>query len=148
MGNESEDVSKRREQMSEFWNSMQSLTDLWVHRTVPRLDLLKEVQGHLEHCNPDDVLTRLTTANSRIEDLEKRLPEVALWRAGGGLSEDSQKAFAENVLSLCREEDLPNLLQGLGHLVDSGVPQVANSAPELDVNFGRADARPKALMPA
>merc|ERR1712232_1029718 len=51
---EREGVAKGREQMEDFWNSMQSLTDLWLHRTVPRLDLFKEIQGHLEDRAPDD----------------------------------------------------------------------------------------------
>merc|ERR1711904_644513 len=79
---ESERVEQRRAEMVVFWNRMQSLTDLWVHRTVPRLDLMKEVQGHLEYCAPGDVIARLTTANTRIDEMEARLPEVALWREG------------------------------------------------------------------
>merc|ERR1711904_745201 len=67
---ESDRIVERKEEMVKFWNSMQQLTDIWVHRTVPRLDLLKEVQGHLEDAPPEDVLALMAGANTRLEDLE------------------------------------------------------------------------------
>merc|ERR1712194_683299 len=78
LAEESNRISERKEQMVTFWGNMQQLTDLWVHRTVPRLDLLKEVQGHLEDAAPPDVLALMNGANRRLEDLEKHLPELSL----------------------------------------------------------------------
>lgn len=116
-------IVERKEQMVHFWNSMQSLTDLWVHRTVPRLDLLKEVQGHLEDCPPEDVLALMAGANTRLEDLENHLPELSLWRHQDGslvpeLTEDSKKAFAERVERLCHEEKLPKILHGINKVIE------------------------------
>merc|ERR1711972_492356 len=54
---QSDSIRDRREQMVNFWNNMQQLTDLWVHRTVPRLDLLKEVQQYLEFADNKSCLS-------------------------------------------------------------------------------------------
>jgi len=110
---QSETIKTRREQMVNFWNDMQQLTDLWVHRTVPRLDLLKEVQGHLEFSSPDDHLPFMAKANNCLEDLEKNLPALLYWRGDGDLSEESKKAFSEWILKLCQEDNLPVMLQKL-----------------------------------
>eukprot|EP00929_Paragymnodinium_shiwhaense_P072489 TRINITY_DN36795_c0_g1_i2.p1 TRINITY_DN36795_c0_g1~~TRINITY_DN36795_c0_g1_i2.p1 ORF type:complete len:597 (-),score=163.92 TRINITY_DN36795_c0_g1_i2:108-1898(-) len=120
---QSDRVEKRREEMMEFWQDMQTLTDLWVHRTVPRLDLLKELQGHLDHCPQGDALAFLATTNARLENLEACLPALGRWRGGeGALSEESQKAFAETMLAICREDDFSTLLHQLGEVTEAGMP--------------------------
>lgn len=119
-------IVERKEQMVNFWNSMQQLTDLWVHRTVPRLDLLKEVQGHLEDAPPEDILALMAGANTRLEDLENHLPELSLWRhtdanSAPELTEDSKKAFAERVERLCHEDKLPKILQGITKVIEAQI---------------------------
>jgi len=118
---EKDRIGERKEQMVTFWNSMQQLTDLWVHRTVPRLDLLKEVQGHLEDAPPEDVLALMAGANTRLEDLERHLPELSLWRGDGELTEDSKKTFAERIERLCHEEKLPKILHGVNKVIEERI---------------------------
>lgn len=120
---ESERIAARREQMVAFWNNMQQLTDLWVHRTVPRLDLLKELQGLIEYAPIGDMLAYMAGVNSRLEDLEARLPELSLWRKDGELSEESKKMFAERILRLCQEENLQKILSGLSKVMEDGLPK-------------------------
>lgn len=121
---QSDSIRDRREQMVNFWNDMQQLTDLWVHRTVPRLDLLKEVQGHLEFSAPEDHLAFMAAANQRLEDLENNLPVLEFWRGDGDLSEESKKAFSEWILHLCQEDNLPMMLQKLSAGVENELPRL------------------------
>lgn len=134
---EKDRIGERKEQMVTFWNSMQQLTDLWVHRTVPRLDLLKEVQGHLEDAPPEDVLALMAGANTRLEDLENHLPELSLWRGDGELTEDSKKAFAERIERLCHEEKLPKILHGLNKVIEERILTVDGDNPAIQ---GRSTA--------
>merc|ERR1712050_427286 len=98
-------VAERREQMVTFWNELQQLTDLWVHRTVPRLELLKEVQGALEFAPPEDQLALMAATNDRLEKLEELLPELESWRSDGALSESEKKAFGERIVQVCANQD-------------------------------------------
>eukprot|EP00401_Gymnodinium_catenatum_P073141 CAMPEP_0117602590 /NCGR_PEP_ID=MMETSP0784-20121206/77663_1 /TAXON_ID=39447 /ORGANISM="" /LENGTH=589 /DNA_ID=CAMNT_0005405421 /DNA_START=15 /DNA_END=1784 /DNA_ORIENTATION=+ len=114
---ESDRVSQRHKQMEAFWNSMQQLTDIWVNRTLPRLCLFKEIQSSLECCPSEDQLSIMTTANSRIEELEAQLPCIEDWCSGPRkVSERSQKEFAEQIMDLCQEGDLPQMLKRVSRL--------------------------------
>jgi len=119
---QSRKVEKQREDMVEFWEGMQQLTDLWLHRTVPRLDLLKEVQSQLEDAPPKDSLAYMKGANQRLEDLESHLPELSAWRANGQLTLDSKKSFAESILRLCQEDNLPTMMSGLNYVITDRLP--------------------------
>ena len=41
--------------MHTFWVEIQTLSDLWLHRTVPCLDLYHELHGHLEDSAKGDI---------------------------------------------------------------------------------------------
>jgi len=132
---ESNRIVERRERMMKFWSDMQQLTDIWVHRTVPRLDLLKEVQSLLEFTEPEDLLPLMAGANTRLEALEKALPELSCWRNdGGGLSEDQKKAFANKVLKLCQEDSLPKIMTALNRIIEDGLPRPSISTGTLIPN--------------
>lgn len=121
---ESKNVQKHREEMVEHWNKFQQMTDVWVHRTVPRLELLKEVQGALEFAPPEDQLALMAATNDRLEKLEELLPELESWRSDGALSESEKKAFGERIVQVCSNQDnLKMMLQGLSRVIEDSVPQ-------------------------
>ncbi|CAK9079005.1 unnamed protein product [Durusdinium trenchii] len=68
LARQNEQVEKQREKMTEFWSNAQQLTELWLYRTVPRLDLYKEVHNQLEDCSKEDLLTHMAGANQQLED--------------------------------------------------------------------------------
>lgn len=124
---EADRLKQRREQMVQFWSDCQNLTDIWVHRTTPRLDLLKEIHSCLEDIKqPKDLMAALSNANTRIETLESRLPELALWRCDGQISEGSKKAFAQRIKRIydSADQDLPTILSGVSRLVEDGIPTI------------------------
>eukprot|EP00929_Paragymnodinium_shiwhaense_P090180 TRINITY_DN50368_c0_g1_i1.p1 TRINITY_DN50368_c0_g1~~TRINITY_DN50368_c0_g1_i1.p1 ORF type:complete len:661 (-),score=186.56 TRINITY_DN50368_c0_g1_i1:127-2109(-) len=147
---ESARVAKRREEMVAFWKDMQALTDLWLQRTLPRLELLKEVHGHLEATPSLEVAVHMAAANDSLEALEARLPALERCRqpseaasdglvaassgaasiAGGFHSAAIAEAFGEGLTSLCREEEeLPNLLRRLQDFVKA-CPAVAGKVDD------------------
>lgn len=140
---ESERVRNRREQMVTFWNGMQQLTDLWVHRTVPRLDLLKEVQQYLEFAPPQNCLSYMANANSRLEELERALPALEVWKnvaasdadgdVSSRLSEASKKSFSARITGLCREDSLEKLVIALHRVVQDDMPRLTDDvrAPQV-----------------
>merc|ERR1712003_228136 len=86
-------VGQQREKMKEFWNSAQNLTELWLYRTVPRLDLYKELHSQLEDESEEDLLTNITGANNALQDLEGKLGALEYWRNDGKLKTEDKKMF-------------------------------------------------------
>lgn len=138
LSRESERIADRRQQMHEYWGAMQNMTDLWLHRTIPRLELLKEVQGYLEDAPDQDVLPFMANANARLEDLEKYTGALTHWRNDGEMSEDLKKKFAERVTKICYEDNLPTMLHNMQDMVQEG---------DIQLEFARA-GDPKSIMPA
>eukprot|EP00418_Pyrodinium_bahamense_P090270 CAMPEP_0179030838 /NCGR_PEP_ID=MMETSP0796-20121207/10767_1 /TAXON_ID=73915 /ORGANISM="Pyrodinium bahamense, Strain pbaha01" /LENGTH=186 /DNA_ID=CAMNT_0020727023 /DNA_START=58 /DNA_END=618 /DNA_ORIENTATION=+ len=126
---ESNRIMERRERMMKFWGDMQNLTDLWLHRTVPRLDLLKEVQSNLDVTSPEDKLPLLAGINSRLEALEKALPELSYWRNDSEFSQAKKKLFAEKILNLCHEESLIKIIHSLNRVIEDGLPRPSMVIP-------------------
>merc|ERR1711920_70707 len=47
LAKQNEAVEGQSVRMREFWSNCQQLTELWLYRTVPRLDLYKEIHSQL-----------------------------------------------------------------------------------------------------
>merc|ERR1719223_1147979 len=82
--------------MNAFWGNVQTTTDLWLNRTVPRLDLVKEIHSHLE-------------------DLEKAVGALENWRPNGRepISDDAKKIFGAMVSGCSQEPSFNDLLKAL-----------------------------------
>merc|ERR1712154_568409 len=96
-------VEEQRERMRDFWNNAQQLTELWLYRTVPRLDLYKEVHSQLEDAEDKDVLVNISGVNQKLEDLDKHLGKLEDWRNDGVLKTDAKKHFGKAINQLCAE---------------------------------------------
>merc|ERR1712032_1760817 len=91
-------VENNRKRMREFWNKAQQLTELWLYRTVPRLDLCKELHSQLEDTQNDkELLTHMMAANKGLTDIEKRLGSLEDWKgdAQNGIKVEDKKAFGK-----------------------------------------------------
>lgn len=66
---ESSRVKERRQEMRHFWDQVQNVSEIWAHRTAPRLDLLKEVCDQLEDATAADLLPYLGNVNRQLGDL-------------------------------------------------------------------------------
>jgi len=110
---QNEHVEGQREKMREFWTSAQNLTELWLYRTVPRLDLLKEMHSQLEEASQEDLLMHISGANQCMEDLDRKLGAIKAWRNDGELRTEDKKAFGKAINNLCQEQDFVEILNKL-----------------------------------
>jgi len=117
---QNQQVEKQREKMREFWTNAQQLTELWLYRTVPRLDLYKEVHCLLEDAD-DDLLSKLSNVNQQLEDLESKLCALQAWRCDGALTIEDKKAFGKVVNELCHEQEIDGILLKLEDISTAGM---------------------------
>jgi len=104
------------------------LSELWLYRTVPRLDLYKEIHNHLENVEKGDrMLEDLAKANKGLEHLQKSIGAVGTWHGKSTLKKQDKKEFSENVRGLCRAIDLQGMVTGLEELPPVQIP----SSPSL-----------------
>eukprot|EP00440_Ansanella_granifera_P050831 gb/GFBE01055091.1/.p1 GENE.gb/GFBE01055091.1/~~gb/GFBE01055091.1/.p1 ORF type:complete len:536 (+),score=158.55 gb/GFBE01055091.1/:1-1608(+) len=110
LARQNQQVEQQREKMTEFWSNAQQLTELWLYRTVPRLDLYKEVHSQLEDAPKEDLLTNISGANQKLEDLDRQLGALEGWRKDGNVSSDDKKVFGKAINEICQEEELDKIL--------------------------------------
>lgn len=103
-------VGQQNEKMHHFWSTAQELTELWLYRTVPRLEVYKEIQGLMEDAAPEDLLSQLSSFNDHLESLEKCLGSLESWRNGGQVPVTAKKRFGQMMNLLCQEEDFGEMM--------------------------------------
>merc|ERR1712194_516941 len=139
-------LTSRQEQMVEFWNRMQQLTHIWVHRTTPRLELLNTLQTCLEDIMVKDATggggvlgleKALESVNKHLEKLEHSLPRIEMWAQDSLISEAGKKAFTQKIKSIYNVPhlDLPQILLGLEKVLEVG------SLTSTGNDHGRYDQR-------
>jgi len=116
-----EQIKGQREKMREFWNNAQQLTELWLYRTVPRLDLYKEVHSHLEDTPKEELIDLMRFANKQLLSVEANLGELGMWRNDGALSLENKKNFGATVNRLCQEQALPPILTKLDDVTSTNM---------------------------
>lgn len=125
-------VGEQREKMKQFWSSAQNLTELWLYRTVPRLDLYKELHSQLEDESEEDLLTNITGANNALEMLENNLGALEAWRNDGALKTEDKKLFGKTINELCQMGHMGDILI---HLTDDVIKgQVMYKLKNLPTN--------------
>jgi len=122
-------VQVQREKMNDFWSQAQHLTELWLYRTVPRLDLYKEVHSHLEDAPYEAINPWMEKANKELEDIEKHLGPLEDWRNEGNLGLEQKKAFGKTINQLCQEQEFDEIAKRLEALNGGGL-KCLQAAPE------------------
>jgi len=123
-----EHVGNQRSRMKAFWQDAQELTELWLYRTVPRLDLFKEIHSQLEDCDKDHMISNLNGANQYLEDLSTNIGALQDWKHGGEYSEESKKKFAGEVNRCCQEGEFDGLMEKLKAVTENGTKALKASA--------------------
>lgn len=119
LAKQNEQVEKQRERMREFWSNAQQLTELWLYRTVPRLDLYKELHSLLEDTE-EDLLMKISSANQQLEDLDSSLGALQAWRCDGALTIEAKKGFGKAINQLCQEQEFDGILVKLEEVTANG----------------------------
>jgi hypothetical protein len=122
---QNEAVEGQRERMKEFWSNCQQLTELWLYRTVPRLDLYKEIHSQLEDQPPEHLIGNIESANHQLENLEQNLGALETWRKDGDLKTDSKKQFGREINQLCQEQEFDNMLRTLQDITSNSMKALA-----------------------
>mmetsp|Transcript_80029 Transcript_80029/g.212019 ORF Transcript_80029/g.212019 Transcript_80029/m.212019 type:complete len:556 (-) Transcript_80029:170-1837(-) len=130
LAKQNEAVEGQSARMREFWSNCQQLTELWLYRTVPRLDLYKEIHSQLEDAPPEDLLVNIQGANDQLQTLEKSLGPLEDWRKDGGLKTDSKKEFGRKINQLCQEPDFSTVLHSLEEITASSTGALRAIAPD------------------
>lgn len=131
-------VQQQREKMHEFWSNAQQLTELWLYRTVPRLDLYKEVHSHLEDAAPEELLLWMAKANEQLENIDRNLGELMNWRNEGALSIEAKKNFGKTINLCCQEAEFEQIACRLEDISKSGMKCLEAPAPSPSPASGNA----------
>jgi len=126
LARQNEQVEKQREKMTEFWSNAQQLTELWLYRTVPRLDLYKEVHNQLEDSAKEDLLNHMAGANQQLEDLERKLGELKDWKQDGQISPETKKLVGKTINEISKENELDKMMEKLEDAVTSKMKALSN----------------------
>jgi len=124
---EMEDVQKKDQDMEEYWAKARKQTDLWQHRTVPRLSLFAEVCTRLQSMDEQVALDCMTNANKKFDQLHKSLGPLESWFADGALAKTHKqqcemlmRAAVQEISEARREkqpaEVLKRIMKGLDGL--------------------------------
>mmetsp|Transcript_15045 Transcript_15045/g.28252 ORF Transcript_15045/g.28252 Transcript_15045/m.28252 type:complete len:544 (+) Transcript_15045:14-1645(+) len=126
LARQNEQVEKQREKMTEFWSNAQQLTELWLYRTVPRLDLYKEVHNQLEDSGSEDLLNHMAGANQQLEELERQLGAIQDWKQDGQISPETKKVIGKAINEISKESELDKMLERLEEAVSSKIKALGN----------------------
>merc|ERR1719330_134098 len=130
-------LEEKQQRMNTFWVEVQNLADLWLHRTVPRLEVIKEAHNHLEYAKPAEILTLMRNTNQALQQLENSVGPRKLWLKNGGISDDDKKRFGETIHGLANNTDLPAVIQGL----NQANVMIANSSRRASIDRAIEDQR-------
>jgi hypothetical protein len=124
-----QEVTQQKEKMHEFWSSAQELTELWLYRTVPRLDLYKEVHELLADAPSDKVNVWMEEGNRRLALVDSNLGDLSNWRNAGNLSLEAKKAFGKKINQLCSSQSFEKITDGLDQVIANEIKCLEASAP-------------------
>jgi len=104
-----------KEQMHDFYDKVQEVIDLWLYRTIPRLDLYKEMNHFLEDSEPMMIINQIETVNKSIATLEANLGPLPVWkrRMLADAKDNSKKTLTEGVANIIRTTQTDSSLQSL-----------------------------------
>jgi len=81
------DVEARQTEVMNVFGKVQSVTHLWLHRVLPRLELLTEVHTALADASASEAASVLDTACNMLDQVTKALGPLPLWWGDTMLSE-------------------------------------------------------------
>ncbi|CAE7765153.1 unnamed protein product [Symbiodinium pilosum] len=94
-------VQQRREKMLEFFGKVHQLADLWLFRTLPRLELMKLLGESLQDAEDADVAKLMADITSKVSELEASLITLSDWNCDE-LPRESKKQVADAITKLTR----------------------------------------------
>lgn len=142
--------------MTSRWELANNLVELWDQRTLPRLELLKELHCRLSMLPRDELRAQLLMVNSQVSRLEDVVGDVQSWWQAQQEGRPGQRALRPSVVKLLRGlslqnwDDFPEQLDSLrGEMVDATSFGSVGSAGALELTAaGVAEEVPEAAPEA
>eukprot|EP00435_Cladocopium_sp_Y103_P017692 s1546_g4.t1 len=129
-------VEERRQQMVDFFGRVHRLADFWLHRTLPRLELMKLCGDALEDAEEPEMEPLLVEIVTKVRKLEDSLLPISLWQKEG-LKEADKKKRSELLSKLtsraCAKyalQEMPAVAQELLDLKRAALESEANDATD------------------
>lgn len=72
-------IEAMRESLVTYWLEVTDLTEFWLHRTMPRLDLMKEMHCQLLLCKPEKLKDGMEELSEQLKWLEQAIGEAHEW---------------------------------------------------------------------
>jgi len=107
----------KQKAMMDFYDRAQTLATVWLHRTVPRLELLKQLSEEVEDWIASRSLGGLKDMNASVAELERSLPELKLWLSDGALDKRAMERLGGALAALTQAADAKatsSMMRGAG----------------------------------
>eukprot|EP00927_Polykrikos_kofoidii_P073395 TRINITY_DN69440_c0_g1_i1.p1 TRINITY_DN69440_c0_g1~~TRINITY_DN69440_c0_g1_i1.p1 ORF type:complete len:529 (-),score=66.83 TRINITY_DN69440_c0_g1_i1:38-1624(-) len=80
-------LEHKRDDMTRFYSSVQEQADVWLYRTIPRLDVMGNFLGDLEDAVDDNFVGLLKAMNEVHDTVDSAMPPLQVWK----MMNDTQK---------------------------------------------------------
>jgi hypothetical protein len=97
------EVLQKRERIMAFYTSTQELGDLWLHHTIPQLDLMKCFYDGLLDLPVEDHVDVINGMEQQLEALEQSIPPLEQWRGDSVISKKKKKSFSSTISEFVRK---------------------------------------------
>ncbi|CAE7237176.1 unnamed protein product, partial [Symbiodinium sp. KB8] len=118
-------VQQRRERMLEFFGKLHQLADLWLYRTLPRLEFMKMLSESLQDAEDADMAKHLQEIVAKVGILEDSLMPLSAWESDQ-MSRETKKGLADSITRLTRSSADDALKQ---------VPTVSKEMSEMKIRL-------------
>ncbi|CAE7759891.1 KCNH6 [Symbiodinium sp. KB8] len=130
-----------KDDLLSHWAAVSDITDLWCNRTLPRLELLKELHCQLSSSSPEQLATSLRDLNGRLCKLEDAVGDVKDWWTAQ--HEGRAPQLQPRVSMLLRSRTLDGLEDGapgsFSDRLDSMIVEISSQAARSDGPLQMAD---------
>lgn len=93
-------VMQKRERILSFYTATQELGDLWLHRTIPQLELMKYFYEKLIDLPVKQHVELIKGIEQQMGALEQSTPPLLQWRGDEVIGEKKKKVFDTTVMQL------------------------------------------------
>jgi len=103
-------VEFKRQQMKRFYEKAQQVSDLWLNRTIPRMELMKQFHGEIEDSSHDELFALLFAINAEMGKLERSLPPLHTWENETPLGHAKKSQLGNMIMELTRVDKVKDIL--------------------------------------
>jgi len=122
-------IEERHRNVVEFYEAIQHLIDLWLHRTVPRLELMKHFHEGLKDAPSEEIVAVVSDMTANVHLLDQKLPALALWSTEEQLSAEVKKCIGDAMMELTKKNDVSETLRAMPVLIRSLEAQAHRLGP-------------------